>query len=432
MEQCRIIFFGSPQNAADLLAKLDKDPRFDVAAVVTQPDRPVGRKKTLTPTPVANYAKTHNIPTLKPERHPQKKHLLKNPNRFIEQIKNTLMRQEKYEGGKFFEAPLADLGGRQHSSLGYGVSRPGTQTSGAAGGSWPKGAVGNEFGTEKKFVHEESLRPDLILSYEFGQLIPQDVLSLARLGGLNIHFSLLPAYRGAAPIPWQIINNEKTTGISVVKISSKFDEGDIVYQKKYPIYPNDTQISLTSRLSNITLKIIPDLLADYASGNLPEFSILEREASYYPRLTRQHGFIPWKDFLLACGFKTFKGGRFLKAPLAGAGSGTVFGAPGSPKSGRRWRRLPKGAEQIERKVRALSPWPGVWTRISGKFLPAGEAGRVESGELKVESGKFNDWIKKHDGKRLKILEVKLKNGRLIPLKIQIEGEKPHLVYLTTT
>lgn len=312
MDQWNILYFGSPQNAADLLEKLDRDKRFQIVAVVTQPDRPVGREQKFYSTPVAQFAEMNNVSTLKPDRDPNKKYLLKNPKKLKKHIQ-TLTPQ----------APD------------------------------PKKSL------------------DLLLVYEFGQLIPQQILDIPRFGGINIHFSLLPAYRGASPLPWQIVNGEKQTGITLVKMNEKFDKGDIVYQEARPIKPDDTTATLHARLSRRVLKLIPDVLPKYLEGKLPlkKPKKTNYPSSYYPRLTRDDGYIRWDNFLSAI-------------------SGDS----------------PRIARETHRKLRAFHPWPGIWTRVES---------RVESGALDLLTGK-----------RLKILSAKLDNDKLVPLKAQLSGQKP--------
>lgn len=303
MIKYNLIFFGSPKNSADLLRVLNEDARFTILAAVTQPDRPAGRgQKTPRPTPVAHYAASHNIAILKPERDPNKKHLFKEPNRLKELIS---------KGG------------------------------------------GN-------FAHTI----DLLLAYEFGQLIPNEILSLALRGGLNIHFSLLPAYRGPAPLPYQILNNESHTGITVIKMSDQFDRGEIIYQEAHNIPPDATTVSLHKTLSARVLGLIPNLLANYLSTGkttsdveFKKLPMLKEKPSYAPHLKRSHGYIEWKDFKKA-----------------------VLGND------------PKKAEDIERRIRAFTPWPGVWTRIKDS--------------------------------RLKILSGNLQNGTLVPQTVQLSGKKP--------
>ena len=262
MKKISLVFFGSQQNSADLLELLVKDERFKVVAVVTQPDRPVGRKKVLTATPVSAVAEKYEIDILKPER-AQKKNLLKDP-------------KELYE------------------SLGkYGF--------------------------------------DLILTYEYGQLLPGEILKLGKFGGVNIHFSLLPSYRGAAPLPWQILHGEKETGITFSKMRTAFDTGNLLYQETHEIKSEDTTVELHKRLSKRVLDITMDILQKYIDGELKKISSNYPE-SYCPRMTREDGYVEYSEFK-----RSMEGDKLI-------------------------------AIKIERMLRAFNPWPGVYTLVSGKRL----------------------------------------------------------------
>ncbi|MDP4030984.1 MAG: formyltransferase family protein [Candidatus Beckwithbacteria bacterium] len=162
---------------------------------------------------------------------------------------------------------------------------------------------------------------DLIISAAYGQKLPP--------GGLNLHPSLLPAYRGATPVPYQILNNETKSGISIIKMTDQFDAGPIVAQEPVPILPDDTSLDLLKRCFTAGAKLLVKILPDYLNNKItlkPQPN--QSPTPYCRRFTKQDGFITWEEFK-------------------------------------------KGAD--ERKIRALYPWPGVWTKIPNnkilKLLP---------------------------------------------------------------
>jgi len=262
MQTYSLVFFGSQINSAELLELLVKDNRFKVVAVVTQPDRPVGRKKILTATPVSKVAKKYGVDLFKPER-AEKKNLLKNPEELYKKL-------DKYSF-------------------------------------------------------------DFILTYEYGQLLTEEVLNLAKFGGVNIHFSLLPSYRGAAPLPWQILNGEKETGITFSKMGTDFDNGELLYQEMQDIQAGDTTVELHKKLSQRVLDISVSVLLNFLEGKLKKVKSSYPE-SYCPRMTRKDGFIEYLKFKQA-----------LEGKL-------------------------DLAIKIERMLRAFNPWPGVFTMVKNKRL----------------------------------------------------------------
>lgn len=159
----------------------------------------------------------------------------------------------------------------------------------------------------------------LVISAAYGKKLP--------IGGLNLHPSLLPAYRGATPVPHQILDGVIQSGITIIKMSGEFDAGPIVAQESVPVLPEDTSLDLLTRCfsagANLLIKILPDYLAGKISLTpQPENS----PTPYCRRFTKPDGFIPLNQM---------------------TGYDPV----------------------IERKIRALYPWPGVWTKLpNGKIL----------------------------------------------------------------
>ena len=161
---------------------------------------------------------------------------------------------------------------------------------------------------------------DLIISADYGKKLPS--------GGLNLHPSFLPKYRGPTPVPQQILNNEKESGITIIKMTDQFDAGPIIAQEKVPILPNDTTPDLLKRCFTSGAKLLIKILPDYLNNKITQKIQNESQATYTRKFSKADGFISWEEF---------------KA-----------GAP-------------------ERKIRAFFPWPGVWTTMPNnkilKLLP---------------------------------------------------------------
>ncbi|MBI3291562.1 MAG: methionyl-tRNA formyltransferase [Elusimicrobia bacterium] len=210
----RILFFGTPHAAVPFLTSLMQ--RTSVVAVVTQPDAPVGRSYTLTPSPVAQAAQASQ--------------------------------------GRLFRPAALD---------------------------------------DPSLLRElEDLHPDLGILVAYGKLLPPEILRLPRLGCLNVHFSLLPRYRGAAPIAWALIRGESATGVTTFWMEPSLDSGPIVAQRSLPIAPEDTAISLEKRLVALGIEVLEDTLRLVETGQgkgQPQVG----EPSWAPKLTPTMAQIDW-------------------------------------------------------------------------------------------------------------------------------------------
>ena len=196
---------------------------------------------------------------------------------------------------------------------------------------------------------------DMALIYFYGQIIPKKILSLPKYGFWNIHFSLLPKYRGPAPVVWSLISGDTKTGVSIVQADEKLDHGDLITQKEVEIYPQETKIELEKRLSDISFDIFRQELKKLLVGKIKLTSQDHGQATYARFPTRQDGYIPFENFI---------------PHKAGSNS----------------------PEKVYKLFRGLYPWPGIWT-----LLP--------------------------NGRRLKITDMKLIDGKLIIKKVQLEGKK---------
>lgn len=258
----RIVFMGTPEFAVPSLQLLLAEG-YEVVGVVTQPDRPKGRKRVLTPPPVKEEALKHGLPVLQPER----------------------MRSEEAV------AALAEL------------------------------------------------RPDLIVTAAYGQILPKGVLELPRLGCINVHGSLLPKYRGGAPIQRSIINGEAVTGVTVMYMAAGLDTGDMISRIEVPIAEDDTSGTLFEKLSAAGAKLLGETLPSIIDGTAARVPQREEEATYAPNLTREDEHIEWS----------------------------------------------KSAVQLRNQIRGLSPMAGAFTHLDGEVFKIWSAQAAE-GKVDAQPG----------------------------------------------
>lgn len=207
----RIVFMGSPEFAVPALQALID--HFHVVGVITQPDRPAGRGRILTPPPVKTLAIASGLQVIQPER-------IRQPEA-MQQLKTWL--------------------------------------------------------------------PDAIVVAAFGQILQQEVLGLPPYGCINIHASLLPRWRGAAPIHAAILHGDQLTGVSIMRMDKGIDTGPVFSQQSIEILPDDTSASLGSRLATAGANLLIDTLPDILSGGLPPQPQDESQATYAPMLKKEDG-----------------------------------------------------------------------------------------------------------------------------------------------
>ncbi len=206
-------------------------------------------------------------------------------------------------------------------------------------------------------VPNELAKPDFIVVAGYGKLIPNDWLSFPKIMAINMHASLLPTYRGGFPAEWAILRGEAQTGTTLVKMSPEFDKGDILAQKYIPIEPSDTRETLYRKLYDLGTQLLVTYLPKIADRTIKPTPQPEGNFFYARRLTRDDGFVPWEFVTKAIEgpsvpFSTiqhYTNVTILKAATEGQGGGMIDVA--------KW---------IERALRALSGWPGVWTTVSIK------------------------------------------------------------------
>jgi methionyl-tRNA formyltransferase len=195
----------------------------------------------------------------------------------------------------------------------------------------------------KEEMHRAFENADLVIAIAYGRILTEDVLSIPKFGFVNLHFSLLPSYRGAAPVQRAIQNGETTSGITIFKIDANLDTGPIYFQEKYEISPNATTLDVLKDLSEIGAKAFPRVLADIEKG-IPPVPQSSDSISLAPKISKEEARINWNT----------------------------------------------SAKMISNSVRAFSPAPGSWTTYQGVNLKIGEVGSTSSsisltpGEIHIE------------------------------------------------
>jgi methionyl-tRNA formyltransferase len=140
-----------------------------------------------------------------------------------------------------------------------------------------------------------ALGPDLLVVAAFGQILSADVLNAARNGGINVHASLLPKYRGAAPIAWAIWNGETHTGVTIIRMSTKLDAGDMLAQEAVEILPEETEGELESRLAPLGARLALAVIGQIASGTSNGVKQDPGQVTKAPKLKKEHGLIDWSQ-----------------------------------------------------------------------------------------------------------------------------------------
>ena len=305
MNNMKIVFMGTPDFAAASLDALIKGG-FDVAAVVTQPDKPSGRGHKLTPPPVKVLALDNNIPVYQP---------------------NSL---KKGEDAQSIYKTLQDI------------------------------------------------NPDVIVVAAYGKLLGQNILDLPKYGCINVHGSLLPKYRGAAPIQWSIINGESKTGITIMKMELGLDSGDMLSKAETEIGENETAASLHDRLAEMGAKLLVTTLPNL--DKITPVAQNESEQTYAPMLSREMANI---DFS-------------------------------------------KDAHSVHKLICGLSDWPCAQFTLDGKRIKAYGSefvDKVYDGEIGEIVDDKNFIIRCGDSKGVKITELQKDGGKRMKLSAFLNGNK---------
>jgi methionyl-tRNA formyltransferase len=241
---------------------------------------------------------------------------------------------------------------------------------------------------EETFLRDiGTLQPDLFVVVAYGEILPEALLALPKNGAVNVHASLLPKYRGAAPISWAILKGEEVTGVTTMMMDEGMDTGDILLQAKLSIGQRETGASLYERLASLGVPLLKETLEGMKAGTIRPTPQDHTLASYAPSIKKEDGSIDWK----------------------------------------------REAREIDRQVRALNPWPGAFTRWEGKFL------KIYKGEVREERPKGKtgavswvgaDFIGVETGKdSFLIQEVQLEGGKRMSARDFLSG---HPISVGTT
>jgi methionyl-tRNA formyltransferase len=138
-----------------------------------------------------------------------------------------------------------------------------------------------------------ALEPDLLVVAAYGQILSQDALAVPPLGGINVHASLLPKYRGAAPVAWAIYHGEARTGVTIIRMSVSLDAGDVLAQAEIEIQPNETAGELEARLAPLGARMAMQVVEQLAAGTVRGAPQDKSQATKAPKLTKEHGRIDW-------------------------------------------------------------------------------------------------------------------------------------------
>jgi len=302
---------GTPQFSVPGLQALHQNG-YEIALVVTQPDRPRGRGRRITPSPVKQTAQDLRYPVIQPTS-------IKTPE-FADQIK--------------------------------------------------------------------SLEPDFQVVIAYGKILPENVLALPRLGTINIHASLLPKLRGAAPIQWAVINGEIETGVCSMRMDKGMDTGDILLTARQPVIPDDTAGTLHDRLAVKGATVLIDTLKAYADNTIQPVRQDHNLATYAPMLTKDDGLINWN----------------------------------------------KSAKSLESFIRGVTPWPGAYTFWGDKRLKIFKSTPITA-EISEPPGTvvigFPDELRVATGEGvLSVQEIQGASGKRLTVKDFLRGHpiKPGTIF----
>jgi methionyl-tRNA formyltransferase len=212
------------------------------------------------------------------------------------------------------------------------------------------------------------LNPEVIVVAAYGQILPKEILVLPRFGCINVHASLLPLYRGAAPINWAIIRGETETGITIMQMDEGMDTGPVLMKESMPIDPGDTAGTLTERLSVLGAKLIAAALPQIEAGKLSPQAQDSSRATMAPLLKKEQGLIDWT----------------------------------------------LSADEIRNRIRGLSPWPGAYCFLDNKMV------KIIESETRPGSGEPGALFERDKN----TLEAGTGRGLLRIVSIQPEGKKP--------
>ena len=218
-----------------------------------------------------------------------------------------------------------------------------------------------------EFIRER--QPEIIVVAAFGQILPKELLDLPKYGCINVHASLLPKYRGAAPIQWAVINGDKVSGVTIMRMDVGLDTGDIIETAETEISPEETGGSLFGKLEKLGAKLLVETMEKIENGTARYTKQEESQASHVGMIDKSMGDIDWK----------------------------------------------KSAVEIENLIRGLNPWPSAYTRLNGKTLKIWKALPEPGGEPQKAGCVY--LVNKKE------LKIHTGDGVLSLLEVQLEGKK---------
>lgn len=295
----RIVFMGSAALAVPSLMQLAQHTEHEVVGVITQPDRPAGRKRLLTPCPVKAVATSMNLKVCTPEK----------------------------------------------------------------------------IACDEMVELMQDWKPDLLVVVAYGQYIPKRLISIAPHEAINVHPSLLPIYRGAAPIQWALINGDVQTGVSIITVAEKMDAGEILKQETLAIDETDTAATLHDRCADLGARLLVETIDDIASGSITSYAQDESKVVEVRKLTKGDGIINWHQPAVA----------------------------------------------IHNRIRAFDPWPGSrCTLPSGEVLSIWKAVCIDGEGMPGEV--LDDVLTIATAKgALRLLEVQLAGGKRMRAEVFLHG-----------
>lgn len=222
---------------------------------------------------------------------------------------------------------------------------------------------------EENAAYLRTYEADIMVVAAFGQILPKSILDMPKYGCINVHASLLPKYRGAAPIQWAVINGDPITGVTIQQMDVGVDTGDIIAVREVPIGEEETGGGLFDKLAEVGAKLCVEAMASIENGTAVRTPQNHEEATHVSMIQKEFGLIDWN----------------------------------------------KSAAEIERLIRGLNPWPSAYTKLDGKTFKIWKAKAISTESsypiaTVVKAGKD-------------ILQVQTKEGVLSLLEVQLEGKK---------
>lgn len=230
----------------------------------------------------------------------------------------------------------------------------------------------------------KKMEADIFLVASYAGMLGKELLAMPKFGALNIHPSLLPKYRGAAPIQRALLSGEKFTGVTIIKMNERLDAGDIMLQRGLKIEDADNSNTLNDKLAAMGAGLFIEALELLEEGRVKFIKQNEKEATFAPKLEKEDGLINWNS----------------------------------------------AAGEIVRKIKALGPWPGAYSTLAGKTLKISKAEAAPDGNFSgsspgevIMADQKNGFIVKTAGGALSLIEIQIEGGKKMPVELFLRGHK---------